>query len=236
MDRRVILAVATTFSFVGVLGLYFYSCSIQAIPLQIRDIEMGDVGTIVRTSGHVLDQHLTAKGDLLLTLGDRENANTIVLYIPKDILASVEDKNAVLPGAQVEVTGEVQEYQGELEIVVSSADDIIILQYPKDSDLTIEILAQNPELFEGNEVTVSGQIQNLDAAYMWHQDEYVIATSFELRYSGEYGNYTMECLLVGNDVSGEFYQGQLVRFTGTFGYYNREAKWRIVSDEMTLHS
>ncbi len=236
MKRKTVLVVATIFSFVGVLGLYFYSCSIEAVSIQVGDIGMGDVGSIVRTSGYVLDHRLTSNGDLLLTLADYQDAKTIAIYIPIDVYDSIDDKKAIQPGAQIEVVGEVQEYEGELEITVSSPDDIKILQYPKDSNLTIEVLAQNPELFGGSRVTVSGQIQNIETLYMWFQDEYVKATSFQLRYSGEYGNYTMDCLLIGFDVSWEFHQGQLVRFTGTFGYYEREAKWRIVSDDMTLHS
>ncbi|MFQ5883558.1 MAG: hypothetical protein ACE5IO_00490 [Thermoplasmata archaeon] len=236
MDRKTVLVVATIFSFVGVLGLYFYSCSIEAVTIQVGDIGMGDVGSIVRTSGYVLDHRLTSNGDLLLTLADYQDAKTIAIYIPKDVYDSIDDKKAIQPDAQIEVVGEVQEYQGELEISVSSADDIKILQYPKDSNLTIEVLAQNPELFGGEEVTVSGQIQNIETFHMWFQDEYVKATSFQLHYPGEYSNYTMDCLLIGFDVSGEFHQGQLVRFTGTFEYYEREAKWRVVSDEMSLHS
>ncbi|UCD93058.1 MAG: hypothetical protein JSV43_03890 [Methanobacteriota archaeon] len=236
MNRRVVLIVATVFSFVGVLGLYFYSCSIEAVPIRLGDIGIGDVGTIVRTNGYVVDPYLTSKGDLILSLSDLGSGGTIVIYIPKEVYTSVEDKEAILPGAQVEVIGEVQEYEGELEITVNSPEDIRILQHPKESDLTIEILAQNPETFRGDEVTIFGQIQKIETFYIWVQNEYTPATSFQIRYSGEYGNYTIDCFLIGFDVGGEFHQGQLVRFTGIFEYHEREAKWRIVSDENTLHS
>lgn len=236
MDRRIVLVIATVTSFAGVLGLYFYSCSIDAITLRIGDIGVGDVGTIVRTKGYVVDHRITSNGDLILTLADYEDSSTITAYIPENVYSSIEDKNAILPGASVEVVGEVQEYQGEMEIVVNSSDGVRILQHPNDSNLTIEILAQNPELFEGTEVSVYGQIQNIATSFKWVQEKYTITTSFQLRYSGEYMNYTMDCLLTGFDVSKDFYQGQTVRFTGTFDYYEKEAKWRIVSEEMTLHS
>jgi hypothetical protein len=83
---------------------------------------------------------------------------------------------------------------------------------------------------------VSGQIQNIVAEKMWRDDKLVDATVFQLRYSGKYTNYTIDCVLFGTDASIDFHQGQLARFTGVFEYYEKEAKYRIVSDEMTLHS
>ena len=85
-------------------------------------------------------------------------------------------------------------------------------------------------------MTVPGQIQNIVAEKMWRRDRLVDTTIFQLRYSGKYTNFTIDCVLFGTDVSNAFYQGQLVRFTGTFKYHEKEAKYRIVSDEMTLHS
>jgi DNA/RNA endonuclease YhcR with UshA esterase domain len=236
MDRRVVLVIATVTSFAGILGLYFYSCSIDAITIRIGDIGMGDVGTIVKIKGYVADHRVTSKGDLILTLADYGDSSTITVYIPENIYSSIDDKMGILPSASIEVVGEVQEYQGELEIVVNSSDGVKVLEHPNNSNLTIEILSRNPELFEGADVTVYGQIQNFATSFRWIQEEYKITTSFQLRYSGEYMNYTMDCLLTGFDVSKDFYQGQTVRFTGTFDYYEKEAKWRIVSDEMTLHS
>jgi len=111
-----------------------------------------------------------------------------------------------------------------------------MIRYSDETDLTIEILAENPELFTDLEVTVHGQIRNIVAQRLWSTDGLVDATAFQLRYSGKYSNYTMNCILFGKDVTNAFHQGQLARFTGTFEYHEREAKYRIVSKEMTLQS
>ncbi len=235
MDRRVMLVIVTILSFVGVLGLYFYSCSVQPIQIQIGDVGFGDIGSVVKTRGHIMELYQTSAGDVMLEMADLNDGASITVYIPENVFSNLGNSE-LIPGAEIEVVGEVQEYQGEMELVVDSEDDIRIVQSPDDAKLTIEMLAENPGLFLDREVSVSGQIRNIRSERMWEKGKLVDGTTFQLRYSGKYLNYTMDCVLLGTDVSNDFHQGQLVRFTGTFEYYEKESKYRIVSDEMTLHS
>lgn len=236
MDRRVMLAVATVLSFTGVLGLYFYSCSLEPVHVRLGDIGTEDVGNVIRTSGFVTDQYSTSSGDMILELSDYEDGSTISVYIPTNVVSSLDETESLLPGTQVEVVGQVQEYMDELELTINSADDLRILRSPDEVEVTIEMLARIPELFEGQDMTVSGQIKNMKSTGAWTENGFVPATSFQLRYSGKRSNYTMDCLLIGHDVSKDFHQGQPVKFTGIFEYHEPEAKYRIVSEEMTLHS
>ncbi len=235
MDRRVMLVIVTILSFVGVLGLYFYSCSVQPIQIQIGDVGFGDIGSVVKTRGHIMELYQTSAGDVMLEMADLDDGASITVYIPENVFSNLGNSE-LIPGAEIEVVGEVQEYQGEMELVVDSEDDIRIVQSPDDAELTIEMLAENPELFLDRDVSVPGQILNIKSERIWEKGKLVDATTFQLRYSGKYLNYTMDCVLLGTDVSNDFYQGQLVRFTGTFEYYEKESKYRIVSDEITLHS
>jgi DNA/RNA endonuclease YhcR with UshA esterase domain len=236
MDRRVMLVIATVLSFIGVLGLYFYSCSVQPILIQIGDVDVGDVGSVVKTRGHIMELYQTSTGDVMIEMADLDDGASITVYVPESVFSEFGEKEAFVSGAEIEATGEVQEYQGEMELIVNSATDLVIVQYPNETDLTIEMLAENPEFFLNRDVTVPGQIQSILGVRMWRHDRLVDATVFQLRYSGKYTNYTIDCILFGTDVSEDFHQGQLVRFTGTFEYYEKEAKYRITSDEMTLHS
>lgn len=236
MNRRVMLAIATVLSFVGVLGLYFYSCSLEPAHIQLADIGTEDVGNVVRTSGFVTDQYSTSGGDIILELSDYEDGGTISIYIPASVVSSIDQADSLLPGTEVEVVGQVQEYMDELELTVSSGDGLRILRSPDEVEVTIETLARIPELFEGHEVTVGGQIRNMKSSGMWTENGVVPATLFQLRYSGKRTNYTMDCLIIGHDVSRDFHQGQPVKFTGVFEYHESEAKYRIESEEMTLHS
>jgi DNA/RNA endonuclease YhcR with UshA esterase domain len=236
MDKRVMLAIATVLSFVGVLGLYFYSCSVQPILVQIGDVDIGDVGSVVKTRGHIMELYQTSAGDVMIKVADLGGGASITVYIPENVFSDFAEKDALISGAEIEAVGEVQEYQGEMELIVDSASELVIIQYPNENDLTIEMLAGNPELFLDREVTVPGQIQRMVGERLWIQGELVDATVFQLRYSGKYMNYTIDCILFGKDVSNDFHQGQLVRFTGTFEYYEKEARYRIVSNEMTLQS
>ncbi len=236
MDRRVMLAIATVLSFVGVLGLYFYSCSIQPISVRPGDLNTSHVGNLVRTSGFVMDHYVTGNGDLMLDLADYEDGATIGVYVEANVYSAFGEKDAILQGAEIGIVGEVREYLGELELVVASADGIAIIQYPDESSLTIEVLARNPVLFVKREVTVHGQIQNIKSSVLWNNETLEWATDFQLRYSGKYSNHTIDCRLIGHDVTNDFHQGQLVVFTGIFDYDEREAKYEITSYEMTLQS
>lgn len=227
------LAIATILSFAGVLGLYLYSCSIQPQLVQISQIDAGDIGSVVRTHGRITDVYQTSGGDVMLEIANLDNGASITVFIPQHAF-SVE--TGLIPGAEIEVTGEVQEYQGELELVVDPAWDVRVLQPASDLDLTVELLAKNPELFLKREVSVHGQIQDMKSERVWKDGVLLESTAFRLGYSGEYQNYAVDCVILGMDVTSDFHQGQLVRFTGTFEYHENESKYRIVSDEMTLHS
>ena len=230
------LAIATVLSFAGVLGLYFYSCSLQPVHIGLGEIGLHDVGKVVRTSGHVMDNYLTSAGDLILELVDYEDGSSITVYIPANVASSLDDASFLPPGAEIEVVGEVQEYLDKLELTVNSGDGIRILRNQDEVEVTVETLARNPMLFVGHQVTVSGQIWSLESTGIYTEDGTVTATMFQLRYPGKRMEYELSCLLIGHDATHDFFQGQLVKFTGVFEYYEKGAEYRIVSEEMTLHS
>ncbi len=236
MDRRLMLAIATILSFVGVLGLYFYSCSLQPIHTRIGDIGQDDVGNVVRTTGHLTDIYSTSNGDIILELADYEEGGTIAVYIPSDVASDIGEPDQLLPGAEVEIIGLVQEYLDELELTVGSGGGVTILKGPDEVNITIEILVRNPQLFEGSEVTVSGQIANIKSSTVYSDGKVLTASEFRLRYSSKDREYSIACLMIGHDISEDFRQGQPVIFTGTFEYHVQEARYRIVSEEMTLQS
>ncbi len=82
-------------------------------------------GEIVYIEGTVASERFTNTGDHLL-IDVEHGSDSIKVFVPKDKgakeIASVISKNS-----KVRVTGEVQEYQGELEIVVLDDKDIEIL-------------------------------------------------------------------------------------------------------------
>ena len=236
MDRRVLLAIATCLSFSGVLGLYLYSCSIQPEIMSIEDIWRDDVGSTVGTTGFILDYWTVSTGDLVIELVDYESATSIKVYVPEEAYSLHKDKALILPGAKIQVFGEVREYMEELEMAVMSEDGLAVLQEPGQTGLTIEIIAKNPQLFLGREVSVHGQVQNVYRTSAWSQGGLVTATRFELRYEGASGNYTLDCLLIGMDVSDELTNGQMIAYSGTFEYRESMAKYQIVSDRIDLHS
>jgi DNA/RNA endonuclease YhcR with UshA esterase domain len=127
MDRRVMLAIATVLSFIGVLGLYFYSCSVQPILVQIGDIEAGDIGSVVKTRGHIMEQYQTGGGDVMIELADLDDGASIIVYIPGNVFSEFDEKEALISGAEIEAVGEVQEYQGEMELMIDSTSDLVII-------------------------------------------------------------------------------------------------------------
>lgn len=87
--------------------------------------EFSGIGDRVVFEGTVLGKRFTYTGDHLLL--DIDYDSTIVkVFVPNSAGAMGID-NAVSEGDWVRITGDVDEYKGEREVVVKSGKDIILL-------------------------------------------------------------------------------------------------------------
>ncbi|MGB3907102.1 MAG: OB-fold nucleic acid binding domain-containing protein [Methanomethylovorans sp.] len=83
------------------------------------------LGEIVYFEGTVASEHFTKTGDHLLIDVER-GSERIKVFVPRDKGAK-EISSIIAENRKVRVIGEVQEYQGELEIVVMDVNGVELL-------------------------------------------------------------------------------------------------------------
>lgn len=89
-------------------------------PRLIGSITSDDVGKTVTLMG-TLSEPETFSAGVKFSLSDDSGAITLLLW--QNVYDALPDADKLASGVQVEVTGEIEEYQGELEII-PEADDI----------------------------------------------------------------------------------------------------------------
>ncbi|MFH1835650.1 MAG: OB-fold nucleic acid binding domain-containing protein [Methanobacteriota archaeon] len=97
----------------GLVILTFASEYINPPRASIRDITQSDVGMHVIVKGIVEDVHVFKGGSAVLTLSS-DNASMKV-YLPYEI--SVKANSTLFLGEELEVSGVVSLYEGDLELV-----------------------------------------------------------------------------------------------------------------------
>jgi hypothetical protein len=222
MEGSRLLQLLVTASLVGVMGLFVYSLTLEPVEMDIKDLSEEDAGSLVSVKGMVATAWRTTGGDLNLILTD--GSDCIRVYVPE---RSVLEDHSFLPGALVSVRGEVQIYEGELEIYVSSSTDIRVEEESSSESIPPGVLAEMPDVFAGEMLRVHGSVQNIRV--LRGAESQVIGTSFDLTSDG----YEISCIVFGWDWEANrmgIGENVLTVFEATWDYYSREASWQLVSD------
>jgi DNA/RNA endonuclease YhcR with UshA esterase domain len=85
-----------------------------------------DIGEVATVEGTVYDKSMTRTGDHLVLTIDY-NAWLITVFVPANSGAE-EINNMVVEGDVLRITGELEEYKGERELIVENKDDVVVLQ------------------------------------------------------------------------------------------------------------
>lgn len=126
-DRKGIVALIAAASVLSLTALYLYSLTIGPTAVPIGDLHDGMVGQWVETVGQVKEARLSSSG-LLLRLMDPLDYSEVAAFVPMKTYEGIQEREDILPGAEVVVRGEVQLYRGELEIVIASPGDLTIVR------------------------------------------------------------------------------------------------------------
>lgn len=147
------------FSIAGIILLYFLSTLSQPIIIELYEIPEYE-GKQVIVEGIVTEHHTTSYGSQIITI-ESDNATVIVF---------AEGETNVEYGDTIQVTGKVQKYKGDWEIVVDNERFIKIVQ--KWSNITFPLwqLAENPAKYDGLNVNVTGFVDMVYDAYFYLVD------------------------------------------------------------------
>ncbi len=121
-----LLKIALITSLIGLIGLIIFTPSIEVKKVEIQDINRGMIDEEVSIEGVVSDVKSSAsKSSYFLTVNDGTGQMSLIIF--ESQLAQLEDNGIYIEsykGKKVNVVGTVTQYNSQLELILSSGDDI----------------------------------------------------------------------------------------------------------------
>lgn len=121
-----LLKIALITSLIGLIGLIIFTPSIEVKKVEIQDINRGMIDEEVNIEGVVSDVKSSAsKSSYFLTVNDGTGQMSLIIF--ESQLAQLEDNGIDIEsykGKKVNVVGTVTQYNSQLELILSSGDDI----------------------------------------------------------------------------------------------------------------
>ncbi len=214
--------IVVTLALLGVITLYFYAINLEPAELRISDISEDYVGQTIITRGII--KEVRTGESLSITLLDANEPGSILVYAPTSVYEELSFKSALVPSAELEVKGEVKEYNGELEIYIQTHTGISLLSESQVLNLKMQDLAMNPELYRNMNVSVEGLVIQVETFQDTAETE---GTNLLLRS----GSFNLKCIVFGKDSSKEAEIGSTIIFRGRFEYNSYDFGWYVVYRE-----
>ena len=178
-------SIALLASIIGITILYLISMATKPPLIDLEDISEYN-GKQIITTGIVSDYYTTSYGSQIITI-QSSNASAKVF---------IEGEVDVEFGDKIQVTGEVQKYKNEWEIIVDSTLDLIILEKWNNISSPIWQLSQNPTKYLNTNVNTTGTIDEIYDSYFYLID---LENKYSLMVS--YSNISKSSLQTGKKVT-----------------------------------
>ncbi len=116
MNNQLILKISITIAIIGIISLYIFTTVFEN---KIAVFEITEfVGERVTVEGTVSDYHVSKDGHVFFEVHDSSGGVDVVAFRNSNI----EQAYHLKEGQRIKLTGKVQEYKNELEIIASSID------------------------------------------------------------------------------------------------------------------
>ena len=147
-------------SVTGITLLYSLSLLAQPPLVELQDLSNYD-GKQVIANGIVTQDYHTSYGSHIITIKNDNASATIFL----------EEPVTVQYGDHIQVRGTVEQYKGEWELMVDSAQALSILDRWQNISIPLWQLAKHPTTYEDTHVTVDGYIDTIYDSYLYLTDK-----------------------------------------------------------------
>lgn len=230
IEKPKLLLIVILITLSGIIGIYAYAVLIEAKTVSISDLGSKHLGSLVEVEGHIKEVDMWQDGDLNLILVDYESGKSIDVIVDADVTENLAHQEKLIPGAKIRVNGLVEDYKGDLFIHVMSSESIKLVQTAGKNILTLDVILNRPDVFEGVEVQVSGEIRDID--YI----ESLNAFTFTLKNSSSGNFYSINCIvfdlsLFRDKGDNSIQNGDEITFEGIFEYYAQNGIWQIQSHD-----
>jgi DNA/RNA endonuclease YhcR with UshA esterase domain len=232
IEKPRLLFLVIVISMVGVIGLYAYAVSIESKSMSIGDLDSGDLGSMVEVEAHIKDVKAWSSGDLNMVLTDYDSGESLNVKIDARAAGNLNSPEKLVPGAKVRVSGLLEDYNGELQLHIMSSEGITLIRTAQNNVLSLAVILDRPEVFEGILVVVRGSVWNIE------EIESINAVVFTLQNSTEGEYRSVNCIAFNatelKDRDGNFiHSGDEIILEGYLEYYDKEGLWQIVADQGT---
>ncbi|MEM3444834.1 MAG: hypothetical protein QW115_02550 [Thermoplasmata archaeon] len=235
MEKKRVLPVVllTAVAVIATFLLFLYSVQLKPEFVPLSEISREHIGKRITTEG-MLGKCRFEENYVKGAVQDSGGNSRIGFYAVNNAFADFKRLNP-LPGAKLRLTGVVKEYGGEIEIYLSEANSIEVLETPGSLYIPIEELLENPERFKGLYLNTSGRISSI-ATLKNSTDGRLVGTQIEITD----GNYTLSCIAynvcIQTDCNGmPLEKGSYVLIFGQFNYNSRYGRWNLVfTDEKSI--
>lgn len=120
MDKIILASLST--SVAGILAIYLAAAGAQPDSVAISDISEDMVGKTVSTEGVVKTETTSSAGNMFLTLTDGRKDLQVPVFTS---VAQGLDEGRFKPKSRIAVTGEVDVYKGQLQVIPSKPGDLV---------------------------------------------------------------------------------------------------------------
>lgn len=114
----------------GLVLIYFAAINIQPSTIKINEIDSQLIGKTVKTTGYIIYKNNHPAGHVFLTIGDGQSKIQVPLFA--GFVNSLNENDVSVDdfrkGVRISVTGLVDEYKGQLQILPRKPNDIKILR------------------------------------------------------------------------------------------------------------
>jgi len=123
-----LLRIALITSLIGIIGLLIFTPTIEVKKVKIEDIDRGMIDEEVCIDCVIMDMSTSSsKSSYFLTINDGTGQMPLIIFEKQ--AAEIQSNNFDMTdfkGKKVEVTGKITEYNSELELILSSGDNLKI--------------------------------------------------------------------------------------------------------------
>jgi len=230
LDKQKILTFAVIFSILGVSTLYIFSAQSSNRKMNVAEIDEKHLGSRIRTEGVISDISWFSYM-VLFEIKEEGQDESLTVVCDRDIIEDDEKRNKLVSGTKVIVEGELEEYEGDMNLRIDPAGELIIKERALSSFTPLSELLANPEWYEDMKIKIKGEIIEIDNT----SDTTTVTLTdlerarYELRCEIEADLYNDEKSIIGNPAVLEGYIRYedhtgtwKLRCTGSFEVYSEE--------------
>lgn len=195
--------IALLFATTGTLLLYLLSTLTQPTIIALDQISNFE-GKQITTEGVVSDYYSTKYGSQMITI---KNNNTSAIVF-------LEDALEIEFGDIIQVTGPVQKYNDDFEIIVENIRDLKIICKWNNISFPVWQLAENPTRYEGLNVNISGIVDSVFDTYFHLKDTIKNNALLVFYYSNSF-----------------IYPGKEVSVSGKFLFDEETLRYKLIISE-----